>query len=101
MVEINKSDKQRIEKFIDDNQLDYELSESLSKFGLISYDKTIFYLYNYNESYVLVKYNPEKDKIDNPGSIAYEYFSFQNLSQILEQLCFYHQPNTACSVIAL
>jgi hypothetical protein len=47
----------------------------------------VFYFYKYESNYILVRYDKTKD--GKPGQQAYEYYQFQNLQQILEQLKIY------------
>lgn len=90
MFPINDADKQRIIDFIKHNQLDYIfVDNNISKFHIISHDNIKFFFYTYNDEYVVVKYDPDKDKDNQPGSIAYEYFNFKTLSQVIEQLKYY------------
>lgn len=90
MTLINDNDKQRIIDFINHNELDYILvDDNISKFHIIAYDNIKFFFYTYNDEYVVVKYDSEKDRDDQPGSVPYEYFNFKTLSQALEQLKYY------------
>ncbi len=87
MEELSQSDKERLLEFIKQNELDFISTESIiSKFQLISYDKLSFFIHPYQGQYVVIKYNVKKDK---PGGSAYEYYYFQNLQQVLEQLSLY------------
>lgn len=93
---ITESDKKRIINFINQNDLDLiPVDNGISRFGISTHDKKIFFIYEWNQQYVLVKYDPEKELESilsrNPGITAYEYFQYQNLQQILEQLTFYDQ----------
>lgn len=90
MIPINNTDKQRVFDFIKNNQLDYILvDENISKFHIIAYDNIKFFFYTYNDEYIVVKYDSEKDRDDKPDLIPYEYFNFKTLSQALEQLKYY------------
>ena len=94
MIIIEESDKQRLIQFITENELDFVINnEGISKFNVVSNDGKAFFFYKYNEQYVIVKFDPAKEKESilsgNPGIMAYEYFNFQNLQQIMEQLSFY------------
>ena len=50
-----------------------------------------FNVYNYNEQFILVKYDPQKGFLaqTDPGIMAYEYFYYNNLQQVIEQLSLY------------
>jgi hypothetical protein len=86
MDQINNSDKRRIIDFIKENDLDYILQDDgIGKFKILSYDNLQFHPYFYNEEYVLVEYNKEKDK-DNSFSSSYKYFYFKNIPSMLEAL---------------
>lgn len=91
---INDNDKKRLVDFINENQLDLGVVDNgISRFGITAPDGMIFFIYEYNNQYILVKYDPQKElqSIDsgNPGIMAYEYFYYQNMQQIIEQLSFY------------
>lgn len=89
MEQLNESDKDRLVSFINQNELDYDIYEDIvTKFNVTSYDGLNFYFYTFNEQYIIVKYDRKKDN-GAPGSQCYEYFYFQNLPQVLEQLSFY------------
>lgn len=103
MDEISQSDKERLLEFIKENELDYTpIDNGIVRFHTMSCDGMKFFFYKYNEEYVVVKYDPNKDDPNNPGSIAYEYFNFKTLPQVLEQLSFYDNqiPKTYWSIIA-
>lgn len=90
MEELNQSDKERLLEFIKQNDLDFITVENvINKFHLVSYDKLRFFIHPYQGQYVVIKYDPKKDKEGPSGSTAYEYYYFQNLQQVLEQLSFY------------
>jgi hypothetical protein len=85
MIELSKSDINRISTFILDNELDYDIIDNgIIRYHIKSYDNMVFYFYNYNNNFVVVKYDKTKD--DKPGQQPYEYFQFKNLQQVLEQL---------------
>jgi len=89
MNQLSESDKSRLISFIEESELDYEVYENVvTKFNATSCDGIKFFFYTFNEQYIIVKYDKNKDN-ENPASQAYEYFYFQNLSQVLEQLSFY------------
>lgn len=89
MLDISKEETGRISEFINSNDLDYEIIDNgIIRYHVKAYDNMIFYFYNYNGEYVIVKYDKTKDN-GNPGSMAYEYFNFKNLQQVLEQLKIY------------
>ena len=88
MIELSKSDINRISTFILDNELDYDIIDNgIIRYHIKSYDNMVFYFYNYNDNFVVVKYDKTKD--DKPGQQPYEYFQFKNLQQVLEQLKIY------------
>lgn len=87
MNQISKDDKKRIIDFIMESDLDYNVIDNdISKFGLVSDDGYTFYVFSYNENFIIGKYDPEKDK---QGKECWEYFEFKTISQMLEQLSFY------------
>ena len=87
MNQISESDKNRILNFIKENELDYSLfDDGIGKFKILSYDNYEFQPYEFNEGYVLVKYDKEKDKPNDPSSIPYQYFNFKNIPALLEAL---------------
>jgi len=90
-MKISDSDKQRIIDYITENELDYNITEGIFRFGLVSYDNQLFNIYKNNEQYVLVKMDPDKDfqAQYDPGVMAYEYYYYQNLQQVIEQLSLY------------
>ena len=93
-MKINESDKKRIVDYIKENDLDFNINDNeLFKFSIISSDDMVFHVYNYNEQFVLVKYDPKKDMQSNlqgdPGIIAYEYYYYKNIQQVIEQLSLY------------
>ncbi len=90
MIELDKENIEKIIKFITDNDLDYTIANNgIIRFHVIAYDGIRFFFYKNNEEWVIAKYDPNKDIVDKPGSIAYNYFQFKTLSQALEQLSFY------------
>lgn len=94
MIVIEDKDKKRIIDFINENELDFTINdEGISKFNIVSSDGKAFFIYSYNEQYVVVKFDPSKELESilsgNPGIMAYEYFHYQNLQQVMEQLSFY------------
>lgn len=87
MIQINQNDKERIIQFVEENELDYNpVDNGISKFSLTAVDGISFYIYSYNENYVVVRYDKERDL---QGKQAYDYFNFKSIPQILEQLKFY------------
>jgi len=91
---INDIDKQRVIQFITENELDFTINdEGISKFNVVSNDGKTFFFYKYNEGYVVVKFDSAKEMesvlSNNPGIMSHEYFNFQNLQQIMEQLSYY------------
>lgn len=90
MNELEKNDKERLISFIENNELDYSISESdIFKFSITAADKMKFFFYKTNEKYIVVKYDVSKDKEGNMMESAYEYYEFINMSQVLEQLSIY------------
>jgi hypothetical protein len=89
MVQINQNEKERIIQFIEENDLDYNpVDNGISKFSLTAADGISFYVFSYNENYVIARYDKEKDKQGKP---PYEYIHFKNIPQILEQLKLYDE----------
>lgn len=89
-IEINQQEKNRLLEFINENDLDYTpIDNNISKFHIISHDGLKFFFYKYNEEYIITKYDPKKDIVNKPSSIAYEYSNYKTLPQVLEQLSFY------------
>jgi hypothetical protein len=89
MIDINDGDKVRIINFIKENDLDLTpVDGGIIRFHIKSLDNMIFYFYTYDSKYILVKYDPSKDK-GNPGSQSYEYYYYDTLSQVLEAIKFY------------
>lgn len=90
MDKINKEDSERILKFIEYNHLPYYVADNEYKF-IVSHPEGIsFTIYFYENKYVIVSYDP---KLDN-GNVfinAYQYFYFDTVLQILEQLELYDQ----------
>jgi hypothetical protein len=86
MIKIKASDCDKIIDFIKINDLDLITNETDNKFNIISYDNLQFTIYQVDESYVLVRYDRNKDIPNNPSSQAYEYYNFEVLSKLLEQL---------------
>lgn len=92
MEQINEKDKNKLLEFIKENDLDYSAQDNgIFKFNLTSYDKQNFNFYTYENKYVVVKYDKEKDK---PGQNAYDYYYFDNMQQVLEQIKFYDDSIT-------
>lgn len=90
MIIIDEDTIQRIINFIEFNQLNYDIVyNDISKFHIISEDKTSFFFYTYNEEFVIVKYDKNKDQLNRPELNPYEYFMFKTLSAVLEQIKFY------------
>ncbi len=90
MIDINESDKNRIKRFIKDNNLDYDIIDnSITRFHIISEDGMKFQFQYLEENLVLVRYNPKKDESYNNGSQPFEYFYFKTLPSLLEQLLFH------------
>lgn len=89
MVPIKNEDRQRVIDFIKNNELDYNIDNTEYKFNIIAYDGIIFTFYIYQEKYIIVKYNRENDKPDNPYLTAYDYFQFETLPLALEQVKYY------------
>jgi len=84
---MSPKDKERIKQFIKDNDLDYNIvDEGITRYHIVAYDGIKFHFEMYNNNWVLVKYDPKKDNIDDPGSQPFEYLQFESLTQILEQL---------------
>lgn len=93
---INNNDKKRLIDFINENNLDLEVVDNgISRFGISTSDKKVFFVYEYNNQYVLCKYDPDKELQSilsgNAGVMYFEYFYYQNMQQVLEQLSFYEK----------
>lgn len=89
MKDICELDKERVRGFILKNDLDFKIvDDKILKFKIISEDGIHFSFHIYNEKYILVKYNPEKDK-DNVFETPYEYYEFKTLVDALTQLKYY------------
>lgn len=87
MNQISKGDKKRITDFIIESDLDYNVVDNdISRFGLVSEDGFTFYVFSYNENFIIGRYDPYRDR---QGKECWDYFEFKTLSQILEQLSFY------------
>lgn len=90
MIDIKKEDINRINDFITSNELDYQINDNgIIRYHIVAYDDMVFYFYNYNDDYVITKYDKSKD--GKPGQIPYEHFQFKNLQQVLEQLKIYDE----------
>jgi hypothetical protein len=88
MIDISKNEIIRISDFIIYNDLDYDIiNNGIIRYHIKSFDNMVFYFYKYESNYILVRYDKTKD--GKPGQQAYEYYQFQNLQQILEQLKIY------------
>lgn len=86
---INNDDRNKLIQFINENDLDYtQIDNGITKPHLVSYDGYKLFFYIYENKYVLVKYDKDKDK---PGKQAYEYFYFDTMPKMLEQLKHYDQ----------
>jgi hypothetical protein len=90
MLNTPKEFKSKIIEFVKSNDLDFDIVDSgISKFHINSYDGLTLFVYEYENKPLLVKYDKDKDKVDNPVSQAYEYFYFNNLNELLESLSAY------------
>lgn len=86
---VNENDKNKIIQFIKENDLDYtHVDNGITKPHMITYDGYKLFFYIYESTYVMVKYDSDKDK---PGGQAYEYFYFDTMPKLLEQLKHYDQ----------
>jgi len=86
---VSKEDNNKILEFIKENDLDYtHIDNGITKPHLMTYDGYKLFFYIYEGKYVVVKYDSEKDK---SGRQAYEYFYFDTMTKILEQLKYYDQ----------
>ena len=87
MNQLNNLNKKKLLAFIKENDLDYTLfDDNIGKFKIISYDNLEFHPYEFNEEYILVKYDKEKDKPGNSSSSVYDYFNFKSIPSLLEAL---------------
>jgi hypothetical protein len=89
MTIINNKDKKRIIDFILTSDLDYQVSDGeVLRFHLVSEDRKLFYFYTIEGKYLLYKVDPESAiKPDNIS--AHQYFKYDNLQQVMEQLAYY------------
>jgi len=86
---IKNEDLNKLIQFIKENDLDYTYIENVvNKPHLVSYDGYKLFFYIYENKYVVVKYDKDKDK---PGKQAYEYFYFDTMPKMLEQLKHYDE----------
>lgn len=86
METISDSEKQRIIQFIEFNDLEFDIPNlNVLKFRII-HSNIQFQFYKYDNKYVVVKYDSKKDEIGRPELQAYEYFYYDNILQILDQL---------------
>ena len=89
MTIINNKDKKRIIDFILMNDLDYKVSDGeVFRFHLVSEDDNQFYFYTNEDKYLLYKVDP-KSAIKPDNISAHQYFKYDNLQQVMEQLAFY------------
>lgn len=92
---MTSKDKERIFEFIRDNELDFDIVDnSISRYHIIAYDGVRFQFEKFNDNWILIKYDHRKSNIYDPGLQPFEYFEFQSLSQILEQLSYYDKSIT-------
>ena len=90
MEQISQIEKDKLINFIKENDLDYNVVDGgISKFHLITYDNYKLFFYKFNNEFIITKYDPKKDNINNPASIPYEYFNFKTFTQVLEQILYY------------
>ena len=86
MVPISDIEKQRIIQFIEFNDLEFDIINfNVLKFR-IKYENIEFQFYKFNDKYVVVKYDSKKDELGRSELQAYEYFHYDNILQILDQL---------------
>lgn len=89
MENINNDDKKRLIQFINENELDYDIYDSeIFKFKLQSYDDKTFNFYKYENKFVVTRYDIDKDK---QGLVSTDYYQFDTLTQVLEQLKVYDE----------
>jgi len=90
MIQIDDREKERIFQFIKENELDYEIIDNgIIKPHLIATDDQRFFFYKNEGQYIISKYDKSKDKPGNSG--AYQYYTLQSITQILEQLKLYDE----------
>lgn len=92
MKPITKEDKERIKGFISKNELFFkivDLEDGISKFRIISDEGINFFFNTYNNKYILIKYDPDKDKDNQIFINAYEYYEFKTMIEMLTQLKYY------------
>lgn len=91
MVELEKEEIKRITDFIEENDLFLNYSKGeLFRFKVFSDDDMTFQFFKMNDSYIVSKYDKNKD-IPGVPSDPYQYFNFKNIQQILEQLKLYDE----------
>ena len=90
--EIQEKHKERLKKFIVDNDLDYQVVENgISRFHIRSYDGKTLTFYESQGKFILVEYDKDLDDAEKP---AFKYHNFPTLSKMMESLSQYdHQLN--------
>jgi len=92
MVMISDTNKEKIKGFITKNDLDFtivDLEDEISKFTIISQDGINFFFYTYNDKFILVKYDSDKDKAGQIYINTHEYYEFKTMIEMLTQLKYY------------
>lgn len=90
MKQIDDSSKERIIRFINENELDFEIVDNgIIRFHLISEDRMLFYFYTLEDKFIILKEDPSKHDNDNPFDEPFKYHQFKTLSEALEQLKLY------------
>lgn len=89
MNPISESEIKRIIDYIELNELDMDpINNGIVKFSIKSFDDNIFTFFNYNENYILCKYDP---KMDIPGEVPYQYYQYKSLPLLMEELKVYDE----------
>lgn len=79
--------KEKISEFIKRNDLDYNIVDNnITRFHIIDYNDNKFHFEQFDNRWILIKYDPKKDDINNPGSSPFEYYQFENFNSLLESL---------------
>jgi len=87
MITINEKDVNTVINFIDLNEMDMiPTNNGIVKFNVRSFDDMVFTFFEYNNEYIVAKYDKIKDV---PGQVPYEYYNYKSLPLMLEQLKVY------------
>mgnify|MGYP006428764849 CR=1 FL=1 len=87
MNEITDDEKTRIIQYIEYSKLDYIVVDNyIGKFHLIDDDGIKFFFYKHMDSFIIMKYDPNKDAINRPELNPYEYIKLKSMLAILQYL---------------